>query len=117
MRKICLWVMHVQADDMEACLLCLRHALVFSAMECEVEIYFMGSAVRLLDAELPQSAHVWLESIQEAKREGVRIFACTSAWKKFALPDHLPSAFCEGLAGSATYLARAMQADWRVLIY
>ena len=109
--------------DLADCATPLMHALTASAMEAEVEIYFVGPCVRLLaehTAEKIAATHSGKPLaglLNEAKENGVRLFVCTSAWKAYADPAAVLATQASGFAGAATYLGRALDPVWRVLSY
>ncbi len=122
-RKLCLLVLHTGGANLADCATPISHALTANAMECEVEVYFIGRSVRVLveaESQPPASASQptpVLAMLEDAYENGVRIFACTSAWKANSLPGEILATRCAGFAGAATYLGRALDPTWRVLSY
>ena len=123
LRKICLLVMQAGADDLADCVTPLMHALTASAMEAEVEVYFIGPCVRLLAEGVAQTV-IAVESkkplailLGDAHESGIRLYACTSAWKAHVPDGAALAAQCAGFGGAATYLGRALDPAWRVLSY
>ena len=123
LRKLCFMVLNSGTSDLGDCATPLMHALTASAMECDVEMHFIGPGVRLLAAGAADSVLAGSPPrplgalLDEARNSGVRIHACTSAWKA-----HVPSGSAlgpqsAGFAGAATYLGRALDPAWRVLSY
>ncbi len=115
LRKLCLLVLHAGTTDAADCTTPIMHALTADAMACEVEVYFIGANVRLLSAQMPHSAVSDL--LGDAHANGVRIYACTSAWKAHAAAGATLAPWCAGFAGAATYLGRALDPAWRVISY
>ena len=122
-RKLCFLILHTGVIELADCAIPILHALTASAMECEVEMYFIGSGVCILSehgadaVELRELNRSLVTLLDEARDSGIRIYACTSAWQA-----HLPSGTtlstrCSGFAGAATYMGRAMDPAWRVLSY
>jgi predicted peroxiredoxin len=115
--------MQAGAHDLADCTTPLMHALTASAMECEVEVYFIGPGVRLLAQGAAQtvvasdSKKTLAVLLDDAKESGVRLYACTSAWKAHAPDGATLAPQCAGFGGAATYLGRALDAEWRVLTY
>ena len=123
LRKICLLVIQAGADDLADCVTPLMHALTASAMEAEVEVYFIGPCVRLLAEGVAQTV-IAVESkkplatlLDDAHESGVRLYACTSAWKAYVPGNATLATQCAGFGGAATYLGRALNPAWRVLSY
>lgn len=122
-RKLCLLVLHTGNADLADCATPISHALTANAMECEVEVYFIGRSVRFLveAASQPPSGTSQptplTAMLEDAYANGIRIFACTSAWKANSLPGEILASRCAGFAGAATYLGRALDPSWRVLSY
>lgn len=122
-RKLCFLVLHAGAVDLADCATPVLHALTASAMECEVEMYFIGSGVRILsehgaDAVIARELKRSLATLlDDAHESGIRIHACTSAWKAHLPTGSTLASQCAGFAGAATYLGRAMDPAWRVLSY
>ena len=123
LHKLCLLILHTGATDLAECATPLLHALTANAMECEVEIYFIGASVRLLAGDTAASVLAGhprkplAALLEEAQASGVRIYACTSAWKTHLAPTAKLARGCAGFAGAATYLGRAMDPEWRILSY
>ena len=122
-RKMCFLVLHAGSNDLADCATPILHALTASAMECEVEMYFIGPGVRILSEQgaeaiiAPELKRSVATLLDDAHESGIRLYACTSAWKA-----HLPGGSklatrYAGFAGAATYLGRAMAPEWRVLSY
>ena len=94
-----------------------------SAMECEVEVYFIGPGVRLLAQGVAQnvvandSKKTLAVLLDDAKDSGIRLYACTSAWKAHAPGGATLAPQCAGFGGADTYLGRALDPAWRVLTY
>ncbi len=122
-RKLCLLVLHTGSADLADCATPILHALTANAMDCEVEVYFVGRNVRLLVEAAPQSPANDRDPttvsalLEDAYTNGIRIYACTSAWKANTLPGEILAPRCAGFAGAATYLGRALDPTWRVLSY
>ena len=121
--KMCLMIMQAGAQDLADCATPLMHALTASAMECEVEVYFIGPGVRLLAQGVAQtvvandSKKTLAVLLDDAKDSGIRLYACTSAWKAHAPGGATLAPQCAGFGGAATYLGRALDPAWRVLTY
>ena len=108
----------------ELCVMPFVYAAVAAAMECEVEVHFTGSAVRLLvvgvAAGLPVGAgdgKTIYEHMQEAARQGVRFIGCSMALKQYLAPDELKIPEFSGAAGAATLVMRSLDPEWRVLCF
>ena len=120
---LCLLVMQAGSTDLADCATPLLHALTASAMEAEVEIYFVGPCVRLLADRMadtvlaPNTRNTLSALLDDAKASGIRMFVCTSAWKAHVDSSAALAQQSSGFAGAATYMGRALQAHWRVLTY
>lgn len=123
LRKLCFLVLHSGAGALSDCATPILHALTANAMECEVEMHFIGAGVRLLAAGVAEEVPAGLPPkplaalLADAHANGVRIHACTSAWKAHAPTGAGLTAYSAGFAGAATYLGRALDPAWRVLSY
>nr|MBL8410938.1 DsrE family protein [Dechloromonas sp.] len=101
----------------------LVHALAARALDAEVEIHFAGPAVRWLvdgvaDSAFPTPAKE--KSIGDFLREvhaaEVRLYACGMARAAWIEPGEtlLPAA---GHAGATAFVGRALDPDWRTLVF
>ncbi|MFN0163085.1 MAG: DsrE family protein [Burkholderiales bacterium] len=123
LRKLCFMVLHCGAGGLDECTIPVLHALTASAMECEVEMHFIGPGVRLLAASIADGVPAKPNTrplgalLEDARASGISMFACTSAWKAHAHAGATLAAHSAGFAGAATYLGRALDPSWRVLHY
>lgn len=99
------------------------YALSARALDLEVEMHFTSSAVKWLFDGVARSAHTdqaksrtVLDFIREARRAGVKLFACSMALAEHRQHEELV-AEAEGVAGTATALAAAAEPDARVLVF
>ena len=105
-RKLCLLVFHAGAADLADCATPILHALTANALECETELYFIGRSVRLLSGEVAQSVNSGETPkpvsalLDDAHANGIRIYACTSAWKSHVPSGALLAPQCAGFAGA-----------------
>ncbi len=111
-------------DRPDLCVTPLVHALAARALDCEVEIHFAGPAVRWLvegvaAAAFPNS--VQEKSIQrfldELAAEGTKLLACSMANASWIAPDERLIAQCGGFVGATAFVARALDPDWKTLVY
>ena len=100
------------------------NAAAAAAMDIEVEIYFTSESVRLLakgvaDGLLsgPRRRRPVYAFMLDAAKHGAKFFACSHAMEEYGLSaaDLIPEA--SGVAGAATYMARAMDEEWTTLVY
>lgn len=116
-------LMQAGTSDLADCVTPLMHALTASAMEAEVEMYFIGPCVRLLAGDTAhnviaaESQKPLARLLDDARDSGIRLYVCTSAWKAHVPDGTALAAQCAGFGGAATYLGRALDPAWRVLTY
>ena len=99
------------------------HAAAAAAMEVPVELYFTAASVHLLlpgvAAGLRASERVEktiADNIREAQDMGARLFACSDALHAQGIePDQLMPGVQRG--GAVQFMARAIDRDWRTLIF
>jgi uncharacterized protein len=91
------------------------YALAAAAMDAEVEMHFSGRTVRLLvDGEAERELH---DFMSEAAAEGVRFLGCSSALKRHVREDEKMIAEYAGAAGAASFAQRALDPQWRTLVF
>ena len=99
------------------------HAAAAAAMEVPVELYFTAASVHLLlpgvAAGLRASERVEktiADNIREAQDMGARLFACSDALHAQGIePGQLMPGVQRG--GAVQFMARAIDRDWRTLIF
>lgn len=99
------------------------YALAARALDRDVEMHFTSSAVRWLVAGEADAAYTDRarsktvhDFIREAHAAGVRLYACAMARHEHARDDALIEEI-EGVAGAATVIDAAVEADARVMIF
>ena len=123
-RKLAIIMSMAIPERAEESVMPLVYAAVAAAMDCEVEVHFIGRAVRLLVAGVAagldagegdgRTVHDYL---QEAAQYGARFLACSKALKQHVGADEAKIAgFC-GAAGAATVVMRSLDPEWRVLSF
>ncbi|MFN3565472.1 MAG: DsrE/DsrF/DrsH-like family protein [Burkholderiaceae bacterium] len=99
------------------------YALAARALDQEVEMHFTSSAVRWLVAGEAEAAYTdrarsktVRDFIREAHAAGVKLYACAMARHEHARDETLIEEV-EGVAGAATIVDAAAEADARVMIF
>lgn len=99
------------------------YALAARALDREVEMHFTSSAVRWLVASEADAAYTdrarsktVRDFIREAHAAGVKLYACAMARHEHARDETLIEE-AEGVAGAATVVDAAAEADARVMIF
>ena len=100
------------------------YAAAAGALDAEVEMHFGGKCVRLLvvgEAAKIRSAE-WsdetvLTLMQQAAANGARFFACSTAARAYVQPNETFIAEHSGSVGAATFAQRALDPEWRTLVF
>jgi hypothetical protein len=99
------------------------YALAARALDLEVEMHFTSSAVRWLFEGVASDAYTdhartktVLDFIREAHAAGVRLFACAMALGEHRRGEALLGQV-ENVAGAATVMGAAAEADVRTLVF
>ncbi|HOB65998.1 DsrE family protein [Ottowia sp.] len=100
------------------------HAAAAAAMEAQVEVYFTAASVRLLvpgvAASLRAAPHVdktILAHMQDCVAHGARLLACSDALHAQGINPAQLIAECHGRGGAVQFMARALDARWRTLVF
>lgn len=100
------------------------HAAAAAAMDAEVEMYFSSNSVELLRkgvADALPAGPLNRESVatfmSHARQHGVKFFACPQAMQErgLTLADLIEGV--QGVAGAASFAARALDEGWGTLVY
>ena len=123
-RKLVMLLSAADPANPDSWILPLSHAVAAAAMDVEVEVYFAGASVRLLakgvaervraDAGAGRSAYQLMCSAAEL---GARFYACAGELQANGLSESDLIAQCCGIAGSASFVARVMDDEWKSLTY
>jgi hypothetical protein len=115
---ILLWAANAEQPDL--CAAPFVYAMAAAALDAEVEIHFAGKSVRLLEQGVAEQVLTGggksLDAfMQEASALGVRFYACSMARAQYlsdgvAMIEH-------GDAGATAFVARALDAEWRTLVF
>ncbi len=99
------------------------YALAARALEIDVEMHFTAGAVRWLFEGVADAAHTdqartktVRDFIREAAAAGVRLYACAMALNERRRGEAL-IAEMTGIAGAATVVGAAVEADCRVVVF
>ncbi|HJY75613.1 MAG TPA: DsrE family protein [Burkholderiales bacterium] len=91
------------------------YAVAAAAMDAEVEIHFSGRTVRLLVADAEnQEIKGYMKDVAA---EGVRFLGCSTALKRHVREGEKMIAEYAGAAGAASYAQRALDPEWRTLVF
>jgi uncharacterized protein len=91
------------------------YAQAAAAMDAEVEVHFSGRTVRLLVAD---AEHQEIKKyMNEVAAEGVRFLGCSTALKRHVRDGETMIADYAGAAGAASYAQRALDPQWRTLVF
>ncbi len=123
-RGLAILVCSPTPETPELCVTPLIHAAAACALDCEVEIHFAGPAVRLLVKNVPEhlfptparekSVHAFM---QDAVSAGARLLACSMAQATWIANDEHLIPECAGTVGATAYVARALDCEWRTLVF
>jgi predicted peroxiredoxin len=91
------------------------YAAAAAAMDAEVEMHFSGRTVRLLVADAENQEIK--EYMREVAAQGVRFLGCSSALKRHVREGETMIAAYAGAAGAASFSQRALDPEWRTLVF
>jgi predicted peroxiredoxin len=119
---ILLWAANPDAPHL--CAAPFFNAAVAGAMDVSVEIYFTGKSVLLLLpgvaqtlASGPRERRSVHDFMQHAAEHGVKFYACSQALDEHGLAAEELIEQLTGTAGAATYMSRALDEEWSVLVF
>ncbi len=99
-------------------------AAAAAAFDVPVEIYFTARSVLLLKPGVAENLYSGnqrdksvYDYMREAVSHGARLYACTDALKVHGLSDTALIAECHGHGGVVRFMARALQPDWRCMVF
>jgi len=123
-RRLAILLWATDPADPARCATPFFHALAAAAMEIEVEIYFAGGAVRLLEPGVaarlrtePGGEENVYGFMQRAAGLGVKFFACPQAMAAHGVDPGRVITECSGAAGATAFVARALDPSWSTLTY
>ena len=100
------------------------YAATACAMDCEVEIHFAGTAVKLLAPGVAAAMHpspVRERSIhdfmRDAAEQGAAFYGCQMALRAHGLVDRPLIPEYSGAAGAAAFVARTLDPEWRTMVF
>jgi predicted peroxiredoxin len=91
------------------------YAAAAAALDAEVEMHFSGQTVRLLVADAENREIK--EYMREVAAEGVRFLGCSSALKRHVREGERMIDEYAGAAGAASFSQRALDPEWRTLVF
>lgn len=122
--KLALLLWSADESRPDLCAAPFVYATAAAALDAEVEIHFAARAVRLLvdgvARQLYPSAareRSILAYLQDAHRSGARCYACSMALAAHVAPQESLIAEFTGRAGAASFVARALDPEWRTLVF
>ncbi|MET3134479.1 putative peroxiredoxin [Oxalobacteraceae bacterium GrIS 1.11] len=121
--KLCIIVLNCGGADLRDCAVPIMHAMTARALDCEVEMHFVGRSIRLLsagaDADLlaPGASRTLAGQLRAAREDGIALFACVAAHRTHGDGVAPLADYCSGFAGATSFLGRALDPEWRVLTY
>lgn len=108
----------------ELCAAPFVYAAAAGALDCEVEIYFAGQAIGLLAQGVAEDLYPGPERrkplyafMREAAAEGARFLACSMAMRDRLSPARPLIPEYAGDAGAAAFVRRALDPEWRTLVF
>ncbi|MFZ4538445.1 DsrE family protein [Propionivibrio sp.] len=123
-KKLAILLWAATPERPELCTMPFVYAAVAAAMDCEVELHFTGTSVRLLVEGVAAGivpGGVTAKSIygfmQEAAEQGARFLGCSMALHDHLAADEMKIAEFSGTAGAATFIMRSLDPEWRVMIF
>jgi uncharacterized protein len=117
---ILLWA--TTAEQPDRCAAPFLYATAAAALDCEVEIHFAGACVNLLVPGVAEQAvtgggkNVYA-FMREAANLGVRFYACAMATRQHLREGTAMIPELTGEAGAAAFAARAVDPQWRTLVF
>lgn len=119
---ILLWSTEPERPDLAAAP--FVYAAAAAALDAEVEIHFAGRSVRLLVAgeaagrsSSERGGRSVYEFMQDAAQGGARFLACSMAWREYVGDGEATIAEFAGQAGATAFVARALDPEWRTLVF
>jgi len=124
MPNLAILICSATPDRPELCVTPLVHAIVARALDCDVEIHFAGPSIRLLVEGVAgdlyptaQREKSVLAFLQEASAAGAELFACSMAHASWVEPDERLIPECREFAGATSFVVRALDPEWRTLVF
>ena len=100
------------------------YAATACAMDCEVEIHFASTAVKLLEPGVAQNMHPTVgrersihDFMRDAAEQGAAFYGCQMALRAHGLVDRPLIPEYSGAAGAAAFVARTLDPEWRTMIF
>lgn len=100
------------------------YAATACAMDCEVEIHFAGTAVKLLAPGVAANMHPSAgrersihDFMRDAAEQGAAFYGCQMALRAHGLVDQPLIPEYSGAAGAAAFVARTLDPEWRTMIF
>jgi len=122
--KLAILVWSLSPERPELCAAPFVYAAAAAAMDCEVEIHFAGSAVKLIEpgvAEIlfssPDRERSVHDFMQDAAGRGVKFLGCQMALRAHGLADRPLIPEYSGAAGAAAFVARTLDPEWSTMIF
>ena len=121
-QKLALLAWSISADAPDLCAAPFVYATAAAALDAEVEIHFAGPAVKLLVVGVAEQAMTSggkpvYAFMREAANLGVKFLACTMAAGLHLSTGNEMIPEVAGETGASAYAARALDPEWRTLVF
>ena len=122
--KLAILVWSLSPERPELCAAPFVYAAAAAAMDCEVEIHFAGTAVKLLEPGVAQNMHPSAgrersihDFMRDAAEQGAAFYGCQMALRAHGLVDRPLIPEYSGAAGAAAFVARTLDPEWSTMIF
>lgn len=122
--KLAILVWSLSPERPELCAAPFVYAAAAAAMDCEVEIHFAGSAVRLLEPGVAENLYASSshersihDFMRDAAGRGTKFLGCQMAFHAHDLVDRPLIPEYSGAAGAAAFVARTLDPEWSTMIF
>ncbi len=119
---ILVWSLSPERPDLAAAP--FVYAATACAMDCEVEIHFAGSAMRLLDPGVADKLYPGggrersiYDFMRDAAQRGAAFYGCQMALRAHDLAERTLIPEYSGTAGAAAFIARTLDPEWRTMVF
>lgn len=123
-RKLAILLWSATPERAQLCATPFVHAAAAAAFDCEVEIHFAGSTVRLLVAGVADALRPWpgvdtsiYQMMRQAANLDVSFNACAMAMGALVGKDETLIPEYTGTVAASAFVARALDPDWATLVF
>lgn len=124
MTKLAILVWSLSPERPELAAAPFVYAATAGAMDCDVEIYFAGTAVQLLAPGVAENMfssagreRSIYEFMQDAAQHGAAFYGCQMTLRAHDLVDVALIPEYSGAAGAAAFVARVLDREWSTMIF